>query len=121
MSDSIYSPLVAEWQLVLHPDCERELLELKATNDDLLTKVIHDLRLLREFGLELLTEGRVKKLTDEVFELRTRRGSDINRVLFAVREGRLCLLAVSFVKKTQRTPRTFIELAQGRLADRRDE
>jgi phage-related protein len=107
----------ARWQLLLHPDCERELLDLKRTNDDLLTKVIHDLRLLREFGLVLLAEGRVKRLTPDVFELRTRRGSDINRVLFGVHEGRLMVLAASFVKKTQRTPRASIELAERRLAE----
>jgi phage-related protein len=107
----------ASWQLILHPACERELLELKETNDDLLTKVIHDLRLLREFGLQLLTEGRVKKLTDDVFELRTKRGSDINRVLFGVQEDRMCILATSFVKKTQKTPRLLIKLAERRLAE----
>ncbi len=105
------------WQLILHPACERELLALKLTNDDLLTKVIHDLRLLREFGLDLLSEGRIKKLTAEVFELRTRRGSDINRVLFGVRENRVCILVASFVKTTQRTPSAVIALAQRRLAE----
>jgi len=35
--------------------------------------------------LALLAEGRVKRLTPDVFELRTRRGSDVNRVLFGVR------------------------------------
>ena len=107
----------ARWQLILHPACESELLELKLTNDDLLTKVIHDLRLLSEFGLDMLSEGRIKKLTADVFELRTKRGSDINRVLFGVRENRVCVLAASFVKKTQRTPRATIELAQRRLAE----
>ena len=53
----------ALWHLVFHPACERELLDLKEKNDDLLTKVIHDLWLLREFGLVLLPEGRIKKLT----------------------------------------------------------
>jgi len=109
------------WQLILHPACERELLELKLANDDLLTKVIHDLRLLREFGLDLLSEGRVKKLTADVFELRTRRGSDINRVLFGVRDERICILAASFVKKTQKTPPTAIELARLRLAEWRED
>ena len=108
---------VGPWQLVLHPACEGELLELKRANDDLLTKVIHDLRLLREFGLDLLAEARIKKLTADVYELRTRRGSDINRVLFGVRENRVCILAASFVKKTQRTPPTVIELAEKRLAE----
>lgn len=102
---------------MLHPECERELLDLKRTNDDLLTKVIHDLRLLREFGLALLSDGRVKRLTSELFELRTRRGSDINRVLFGVPDGRVVVLAASFVKKTQRTPPTAIELARGRLME----
>ena len=110
---------MAEWQLLLHPACERELLELKVSNDDLLTKVIHDLRLLRDFGLDLLAEGRIKKLTDDIFELRTRRGSDINRVPLG-RENRVCLLVLSFVKKTQRTPRTDIDLAQRRLTEWRD-
>jgi phage-related protein len=108
---------VAGWQLFLHPACERELLVLKETNDSLLTKVIHDLRLLREFGLDLMSEGRVKKLTDEVFELRTKRGSNINRILFGLREGRVCILAASFVKKTQKTPRAEIEMAERRLAE----
>ena len=107
----------APWQLVLHPECERELLELKTKNDDLLTKVLHDLRLLRQFGLDLLAEGRIKKLTPEVFELRTKRGSDINRILFGVRENRVCILAASFVKKTQKTPAAVIELAHKRLAE----
>lgn len=105
------------WKTYLHPECEKELLQLKQDNDDLLTKVIYDLMLLREFGLELLGEGRVKKLTDEVHELRTRQGSNINRVLFGIRKDRVFVLAASFVKKTQRTPRGWIETAEQRLRE----
>lgn len=67
--------------------------------------------------MDLLSEGRIKKLTSDVFELRTKRASDINRVLFGVRQGRVCLLVVSFVKKTRKTPRTEIELATRRLSE----
>ncbi len=105
------------WEMLLHPECEKDLRGLKARNDRLLTKVIHDLDLLREFGLELLAEDRVKKLTDDVYELRTRVGTDINRVLFGVAPGRLILLALSFVKKQQRTPATLIAVAQRRLSE----
>ena len=105
------------WEMLVHPRCEDEFRALKVRNDRLLTKVIRDLELLRAFGLDLLPEDRVKKLTDEVFELRTRTGSDINRVLFGIRQGRLLLLVVSFVKKTQRTPSRLIDLASRRLAD----
>jgi phage-related protein len=104
------------WKTVLHPDCEEELRLLKGKNNKLLTKVIHDLRLLREFGLKLLEEDRVKKLSDEVYELRTRQGSNINRVLFGVRGDRLLVLAASFVKKTDRTPKAMIRAAEERLA-----
>ncbi|MCA1841538.1 MAG: type II toxin-antitoxin system RelE/ParE family toxin [Actinobacteria bacterium] len=90
---------------------------LKKHNDELLTKVIHDLELLREFGLELLGQDRVKKITEEVFELRTKRGSDINRILFGTRNERILLLATSFVKKSQRTPKEKIEVALRRLAE----
>lgn len=103
------------WEMQVHPACEEELRALKIRNDRLLTKVIHDLDLLREFGLELLAEDRVKKLADEVFELRTRTGSDINRVLFGIRAGRLIILVVTFVKKAQRTPPRLIDLAKRRL------
>jgi phage-related protein len=105
---------------VLHPECEKELLELKKQNDELLTKVIHDLALLREFGLELLGEDRVKKLKPDLFELRTRRGSDINRILFGLKRDRIILLATSFVKKTQQTPAEKIEMAVKRLAEWED-
>lgn len=108
------------WRTVLHPDCEEELRELKRINDHLLTKVIYDLQLLREFGLDLLGEARVKKLTDQIYELRTRLGSNINRVLFGIREERLLLLAASFVKKTQRTPHRWIETAERRLGEWED-
>lgn len=92
-------------------------MELKKQNDDLLTKVIHDLDLLREFGLELLGEDRVKKLRPGLFELRTRRGSDINRILFGLKGERFILLATSFVKKTQRPPELRIKLAEKRLME----
>jgi phage-related protein len=81
----------------------------------LLTKVIYELTLLREFGLELLGESRVKKLTDEIYELRTRLGSDINRVLFGIRKEQVILLAASFVRKSQKTPERWIETAATRL------
>jgi len=105
------------WRTLLHPDCEKELLDLKVENNELLTKVIQDVELLREFGLELLGRDRVKKLTDEVFELRTRRGSNINRIMFGIKGDRIFLLAASFVKKTQRISPGKINMAKRRLSE----
>jgi phage-related protein len=103
------------WETRLHPECEEELKSLKGVDNSLLSKTIYDIKLLREFGLELLKEDRVKKLNDHVYELRTRQGSNIGRTLFGVREGRLILLVVHFIKKTQKTPKGRIDLAEKRL------
>ena len=105
------------WSTRLHPECEKELLALKGTNNRLLSKVINDVKLLQEFGLELLEEERVKKLEKGLFELRTKQGSSINRVLFGLKGDKLFLLATSFVKKTTKTPTGMIEKAKKRLAE----
>lgn len=103
------------WKTVLHDECEAELLSLRGSNNKLLSKVIYDLKLLREFGLELMEKDRVKKLSTSVYELRTKQGSNINRVLFGIGKGEIFLLAASFVKKTNRTPKGMIKLAEDRL------
>lgn len=105
------------WKTVLHPECEAELKALKGSNNKLLSKVINDLKLLREFGLELMEKDRVTKLSDKVFELRTKQGSNINRVLFGVEKGKVFILATSFVKKTTKTPKGMIALAENRLKE----
>ena len=105
------------WKTRLHPECENELKELNRTNPKLVSKVVYDFRLLQQFGLDLMEEERVKKLTKTIYELRTKQGSNINRVLFGVRKGKLFVLTRSFVKKTQRTPKSEIELAEQRLKE----
>ena len=105
------------WSTRLHPECEKELLALKEKNNKLLSKVINDVKLLREFGFELLEEERVKKLEKGLFELRTKQGSNINRVLFGVKGDRLFVLATSFVKKSTKTPKGMIETAKKRLKE----
>ena len=105
------------WNTILHPACAEELKALKANNNQLLSKVIYDLRLLREFGLKLMEEDRVKKVSKIVYELRTKQGSNINRVLFGVREGQVFVLCTSFVKKSTKTPKGMITLAENRLKE----
>ena len=115
ISDSIY---FLAWPTELHPECESELRELGRANPKLLSKVIYDLKLLREFGLTLLAEGRVKRLSETIYELRTRQGSNINRVLFGIAEDRIFVLTLSFRKKTQTTPTGLIRQAEERLRER---
>lgn len=58
---------------------------------------------LRIYGNRM--EGKfVKKLTDEVFELRVKQFDRIFRVLFFYQPGMLIVITSGFQKKTERTP-----------------
>jgi phage-related protein len=49
--------------------------------------------------------------TDGLYEIRVRQGSDIFRIFCFFDEGKLIVLANSFQKKTQKTPKSEIEKA----------
>ena len=51
-------------------------------------------------------------LEDGIFELRAKQGSDISRVLYFFCVGRRIILTHGFTKKTDKTPRSEIELAK---------
>lgn len=54
---------------------------------------------------------------NEIFELRTKHGSNIVRCLYFYRKGKVIIVTNSFIKKTQKTPKSEIELALERKAD----
>jgi len=58
-----------------------------------------------------------KHLEDGIFEIRTKFGSDITRVLYFFVIGRRIILTNGFVKKTQKTPASEIALAKQYRAD----
>ena len=64
-----------------------------------------------------LREPYSKFLGDGIFELRAKQGGDITRVLYFFVLGSKVVLTNGFVKKTQKTPRSEIELAKKRRDD----
>ena len=52
------------------------------------------------------------KKNDGIFELRIKQGTDIVRVLYFFMIGHRIIITNGFVKKSQRTPRSEIELAR---------
>ena len=75
--------------------------------------------LLQDFGLSL-GQPRVEKLTgSEVWELKIRYSSDYYRILYFASSGRKFILLHAFLKKTARTPRNELEIAQNRVFDYR--
>ena len=76
-------------------------------------KVIGDLHLLEEYG-NMAREPLSKHLEDGIFELRSKVGTDIVRILYFFEENRIVIATNGFVKKQQKTPRAEIELAKRR-------
>ncbi len=87
---------------------------LDRLTDDELAEVVAAMKEVSADGLQA-----AKHLRGDLYEVKADAASRTFRVLFAT-EGRLnnVLLSLSgFVKKTQKTPRQELELAEGRLAD----
>lgn len=79
-------------------------------------KTMRAIALLRDAGPSL-REPYSKPLDDGIFEIRTKFGSDITRVLYFFVIGRKVILTNGFVKKTQKTPVSEITLAKQYRAD----
>lgn len=74
-------------------------------------KMFRTIKLLAHNGTAL-REPYSKPLSDGIFELRAKVGSDISRVLYFFVVGRRVILTNGFVKKTQKTPPSEIERAK---------
>ena len=74
-------------------------------------KVYGLLSILQDKG-NMLREPYSKHLDDGIFELRCKVGSNITRVLYFFVVGNKAVLTNGFIKKTDKTPKREIELAE---------
>lgn len=74
-------------------------------------KVLRTVSLLGDSG-PTLREPYSKPLDDGIFEIRTKFGSDITRVLYFFVVGKKVILTNGFIKKSQKTSQAEIELAK---------
>lgn len=89
---------------------------LDSLEPKLLAKTLKTIDLLETNG-PLLREPYSKFLEDGIYELRTRQGSNITRVLYFFVVGQKAVLTNGFLKKTQKTPKAEKELAKKYKAD----
>lgn len=76
---------------------------LDSIDGKLAAKIAVDMKILAAEG-PASREPRSKELEDGIFELRTKLGSDITRVLYFFVVGRRIVMTNGFVKKSQKTP-----------------
>ena len=89
---------------------------IQSLDEKMQAKIAQTIRLAAKKGTRL-REPYSKHLGDGIFELRTKVGTDISRVLYFFVIGRKIVLTNGFIKKTQRTPLREIERAKAYRAD----
>jgi phage-related protein len=89
---------------------------LRGLEPKLRAKALRTIELLRQFGPQLPMPHSRRIAGHDLYELRTRFGSNISRMFYFHHSGRLYVVSSGFVKKTDRTSRQEIERA-ARLKD----
>jgi phage-related protein len=68
-------------------------------------------------GLEWIGHPLVKHLQDKLWEMRFSRRDGIGRAAYVTAVGRRVIVVHAFVKKTQKTPRAALDLAERRAKE----
>lgn len=89
---------------------------LDSLDKKMLAKMLREIDLLESCGNELRLPHS-ENLGNGIFELRAQVGNNFSRVLYFFVVGDRAILTNGFVKKTQKTPRNIIELAENYRED----
>lgn len=92
---------------------EEFLLKLSSSNKLLVEKIKQGIEKLRNRAYH--KEPLSKHLESELWELRIRSGTDILRIIYTFRKGKIIILLHIFIKKQQKTPINELEIARNRL------
>ena len=105
----------AERQIIFHGQYFQEF--YLSVNENVKEKIGYVFRLIKT--VEKISEKFLKHIegTDGLFEIRIEVGSNIYRIFCCFDRGNLVVLFNGFQKKTQKTPRREIELAERLMAE----
>lgn len=98
----------------LNAAVDAELDALPATIQARLSRIVE---LIEALGLEKVGEPHVKHLEGKLWEMRPKAQDGIARAIYITVTGRRVVIVHAFVKKTQRTPKTALELARQRAKE----
>ena len=93
---------------------DREIEALPAEMKAYLQRIV---RLIETFGLEQVHEPYLKHLQGRLWEMRLKGRAGIARAIYVTAVGQRVVIVRAFVKKTQKTPRSELELAQTRAKE----
>lgn len=98
----------------LSPAVDAELGELPA---DMKARFVRIGELIEAVGLPNVREPHVKHLRGPIWEIRLKGRDGIARALYATAQGQRVVVLRVFVKKTQKTPNSEIDLALQRMEE----
>lgn len=91
--------------------------ELAALPADIRARFSRIVSLIEGHGLERVREPHVKHLKDRIWEMRMSGRDGIARALYVTATGKRVVVVHVFEKKTQKTPRREIEIAEQRAKE----
>ena len=91
--------------------------EAAALPKDMRAKLEHISRMIAAFGLEKMREPYVKHIEGALWEMRLTGRDGIARAIYITATGKRVVIVRAFRKKTQKTPRSEIELALKRAEE----
>ena len=92
----------------LNSTVEQEIAELP---EDIQAKLLRIASMIEQFGLPAMREPYVKHLEKSLWEMRMTGRDGIARAIYVTASGKRVVIVRAFRKKTQKTPRSEIELA----------
>ena len=110
--DSKKAIIETQWTVIVHPLAEHELQTIPA---DMQARFLHIGEMLEELGPHRVGLPHIRPLESKLWEMRMTGRDGIARAIYAAVKGRTLLVLHVFVKKTQATPRSAIEIALKRL------
>jgi len=102
------------WVVEILPDA---VAELDALPEDMRARFQRIVAMIQTIGLERVREPYVKHLEDRLWEMRMTGRDGISRAIYVTAIGRRVVVVRAFVKKTQKTPRSEIEIARRRAKE----
>lgn len=103
------------WQVEVLNQTVRE--EIRSLPPELQARFVRFGDLLSQVGLERLREPHVKHLKGKLWEIRLIGRDGIARALYVTAVGKRVVVVRVFIKKTQKTPHSEIELALSRAKE----
>lgn len=103
------------WVVELLDDRVRE--ELESLPADMKARFRRIVELIQGYGLERVHEPHTKHLQGDLWEMRMKGRDGSSRAVYVTAKGRRVVVVRVFVKKTQKTPKTEIDLALTRAKE----